>query len=232
MKGARSRRHRRGSVGRRAIVGILATGLCASAFGPAGSPAALAATRQAAGGPASLARVLSILRAEERSTFQADYALVGHSGAAPILYTVYHRYPDYRIVSPHTVALVLGATGYMCMTGQARPTCMKTSPIDAESTIPVPGVIPEEQVDYLTALQAGRLAGTTVSSSQRTVLGQHATCLILKQRSGAKVYDVTYCVTSKVVAYIGAATGALELTHFSGSAAPSLFALPKGAVVS
>lgn len=211
------------------LLGFLSAGLCASSLVAAGNQAAAAATHQA-GAPPSLAQVLSLLRAQERSTFQASYAMVGTSGRTAATFTVYHRNKDYRIDTAHTVALVLGARGYSCTTGQAHPTCVKMNPIVAESL--VTGVVPGPLISQFAAIQSGRLAGITVSTSRRTIGGQHATCLILTQESGAKAYAVTYCVTSKVIAYVGTSAGSIRLTHFSGSVAASLFALPKGAVLS
>jgi hypothetical protein len=212
------------------LLGFLSAGLCASSLVAAGNQAAAAATHQAAGAPSSLAQVLSLLRAQERSTFQASYAMVGTSGRTAATFTVYHRYTDYRIDTAHAVALVLGTRGYSCTMGQAHPTCVKMNPIVAESL--VTGVMPRPLISQFTAIQSGRLAGTTFSTSRHTIGGQHATCLIIKQQSGAKAYAVTYCVTSKVIAYVGTSAGSIRLTHFSGSVAASLFALPKGAVVS
>ncbi len=230
MKRTRKIKQRRCARRHSSLLGFLSAGLCASSLVAAGNQAAAAATHQAAGAPSSLAQVLSLLRAQERSTFQASYAMVGTSGRTAATFTVYHRNKDYRIDTAHTVALVLGASGYSCTTGQAHPTCVKMNPIVAESL--VTGVVPGPLIDQFAAIQSGRLAGITVSTSRRTIGGQHATCLIVKQQSGAKTYAVTYCVTPKVIAYVGTSVGSIRLTHFSGSVAASLFALPKGAVVS
>ncbi len=214
----------------RSLLCFLSAGLCTSSLLATGNQAAVAATHRAAGAPASLAQVLSFLRAQERSTFQASYTMAAPSGRVGERFTIYHRGTDYRIDFQHTVVVfVLGTTGYVCTTGRVPATCSKMSPLNAEAT--VTGVMPPTLIDELTPLQAGRQAGTTVSTLQRTIGGQHAVCLIVKQQSGAKAYTVTWCVSSKVVVYVGTSAGSIRLTRFSSSAPASLFALPKGAVI-
>lgn len=234
-QGSRAKERRQGDAPwrRRSVIGFLSAGLCMSSLLAAGNQAAVAATHRASGSPASLAQVLSLLRSQQSSTFQASYAMVGSSGRATVTFTIYHRGTDYRIDFHNmakTVVLVLGTTGYSCTTGQARQTCIKMNPLVAEAL--VDGVMPTPLIIQFKAIQSGRLAGTTVSTSQRTIAGEHAICLIVKQQSGAKAYTATYCVTSKVIAYVGTSAGSIRLTGFSTSVPASLFALPKGAVIS
>ena len=229
----KDRRHGDAAWRRRSLFGFLSAGLCTSSLLAVSNQAAVAAMHRASGSPASLAQVLSLLRSQQSSTFQASYAMAGPSGRATATFTIYHRGSDYRIDVHNmvkTVVLVMGTTGYSCTTGQARPTCVKMSPIVAEAL--VAGVMPTPLINQFTAIQGGRLAGTTVTTSQRTIAGEHAICLMVKQQSGAKAYTATYCVTSKVVAYVGTSAGSIRLTGFSSSVPASLFALPKGAIIS
>ena len=219
---------------RRVITDLGGATLLASSLLIAGSQVALAATpRSSPPPPPALGKVIHLLQAETHATFTASYVMTGSSGHS-VRFTVHHRGTDERVDLPsHEVVLVLGTTGYLCTQATPHPTCLKQANsylIDAAASLVTPQIL----VTDLLPIEKRLLNGMSVSTSTRTVAGQHALCVVITHKGTRTTPPqvLTYCVTPKVLAYVGTGAGVVRLTHFASFAPASLFALPKGAVVS
>lgn len=208
--------------------------LLASALLLAGGPAAFAAIRRSnPPPPPALGALIHLLQVEEHSTFTASYVMEGTSGHS-LSFPLYHRGADERVDLPSGgEVLLLGTSGYLCTQTQTHPTCVK----EANSYLmdPVAAMVtPQVLVADLIPVEKGLLQATSVSTSNRTVAGQHALCVVITHKGSgpARSAVVTYCATRNVLAYVGTSAGVIRLTHFASSAPASLFVLPKGAVVS
>ncbi len=175
--------------------------------------------------PPALNKAIRSLQGEERATFTATYDVTGSSGKK-LAFTVLHRGTDVRIdLAAGAVVLGLGGKTYWCVPVAQHVMCQKESTL---ATIPfVTLLTPQQALSELELYQKHTVAGVTLSTSQRTIAGQHAVCIHSSTKSGS----ATYCVTSDVLAYAGSGGSAIELTHFAASAPASSFALPKGATI-
>ena len=214
--------------------GFASTVLLVSAPLLVGGPAAFAAIpRSRPPSPPALSALIHVLQVEEHSTFTASYVIKGTSGRS-LRFTLYRRGTDERVDLPSgSEVLLLGTGGYLCTQAQTHPTCVKQANsylVDAVAAMVTPQVL----VTDLIPVEKGLLEGTSVSTSNRTVAGQHALCVVITHKGSgpARSAVVTYCATRNVLAYVGTSAGVIQLTHFESSAPASLFVRPKGAVVS
>jgi hypothetical protein len=202
--------------------------------------------KQAASNITTVSELADKLRDAEKMTFTAEYRVFDGSTA-----TVVQQPPNAAFVGKDGRFIVTADSYYLCSPEKKVLTCQKSpsdgASLDAASAGLIPAVTGEGFISAPIALgllvAASVTPGAHVDKSEKTIAGQHATCVKVTgipqaTNAGAgDVKDFSTCVTDKGL--LGSFEGTqndgkragVELTSFKDTADAKAFQPPAGAKI-
>jgi hypothetical protein len=204
-----------------------------------------AKVKHAAGNVATVTDLAGKLRDAQSMTYTAQYRLADGSTA-----TVAQQPPNSSFAGRKGRMIVTADAYYLCQAHKGVQTCQKSvntgAGLDTNVANMIPGVAGDGFVSAPVALAAMTAASlipdVKLDSSERTIAGQHTTCLKVNgltpsPATDGKPKDFTLCVTDKGL--LGSFDGSLtdgkpahvELTSYRDGADAAAFRPPAGAKI-